>query len=228
MFDPDPRVIGQGIKKLRDNGVNVFGPVMRAECEYFNRGFVSVRTKSRPFITLKQARTKDGHLAKPDGSPLKITSKEQDIWSHTNLRFPADGIVCGVGTIMSDNPQLNTRLVQKNALQKEVPEPYRIILDPEGRIPLNSKVLTDGNQSRTMVIVSERAKKEVQAQISATSAMAIQCPVTGEEFDLPSLFQRIITPNGDYHGLTSLLIEGGKRTWESFKRSVMISSLMIV
>jgi diaminohydroxyphosphoribosylaminopyrimidine deaminase/5-amino-6-(5-phosphoribosylamino)uracil reductase len=57
---------GKGNEILRNAGVKIIGPVLRAECEYFSRGFVSVRTKGRPFITLKRALARDGSFANPE------------------------------------------------------------------------------------------------------------------------------------------------------------------
>lgn len=229
MQDPDIRMAGKGIVMLRDAGVNVVGPVLRAECEYFNRGFVSVRTKNRPFITLKQALARDGSFANPNGSPKKITNQTQDIWTHTNLRFPADGIVVGVGTILSDNPYLNTRLrlrapdgqarfTQKNALIKEVPEPYRIILDAELRTPITARVVTDAQSSRTMIVVRDDLAVDA-TEFTERGVIIIRCPYDGSSFDLDALFQELITLKGDYHGLTSLLIEGGAKTLKTFREA---------
>ncbi|HRH93307.1 MAG TPA: deaminase, partial [Candidatus Peribacteria bacterium] len=93
MRDPDPRVAGKGIAFLRKAGVEVVGPVLLEECMRFNRGFVSVRTKGRPWIVMQQARTPAGQFAAPDGGFLKIATKEQDTWTHSQLRAKNDAVL---------------------------------------------------------------------------------------------------------------------------------------
>ena len=96
MQDPDPRVAGKGIEILRKNKVQIEGPVLRAQCEWLNRGFISVRTKQRPWITVKSAHSSDGKIANDDGAPLAITDEAQNMWSHEHLRFTHDAILVGM------------------------------------------------------------------------------------------------------------------------------------
>lgn len=219
MMDPDERVRGKGIELLRQNGVHVEGPVLRAECEQQNRGFISVRTNIRPFITLKKAQSKDGSICNSDGSKKKITSNKQDIWSHTNLRFASDAIVVGIGTAVKDNPQLNTRLVQKNDLQIGLPECYRIILDPHLELQTTAKVIKVHDPDRTIIIHSKDAPTEKLHELKNTSIRLMTCAHDGKEFDLHELMKMLIAPEGDFHGITSILVEGGPKTWESFKKA---------
>ena len=222
MVDPDPRMAGKGNAILREAGLQVIGPVLRAECEYFCRGFISVRTKNRPFITLKRALARDGSFANPNGSPKKITSEAQDIWAHSHLRFPADGIVCGIGTILFDDPELNTRFAQNKELQNQVLGPYRIILDPHLNLPEDAKVVSDPSRDRTIIITrpldelsSDHQRKFLLFQDRGVRMMP--CDLHGEAFDLAQLFALLITPRDGYHGLTNLLIEGGAKTWKFFR-----------
>jgi len=110
MRDPNPAVAGKGIALLNKNSVQTFGPVLEQECKRLNRGFVSVMTKKRPWITLKRAVTADGRFANPDSSPLKITSSVQDVWAHQFLRARHDAILVGIGTVIADDPQLTMRI----------------------------------------------------------------------------------------------------------------------
>jgi diaminohydroxyphosphoribosylaminopyrimidine deaminase/5-amino-6-(5-phosphoribosylamino)uracil reductase len=183
MLDPDTRVSGRGAALLREAGLHVDVGVLRQECEWLNRGFVSVRTKGRPWITLKRAQTPDGRIANDDGSPLKITSPEQDAWSHTFLRATHDAILVGVQTIISDDPSLNTRFDQKK-------RPFlglRVVVDPHDRVPKTAKVLTDEYRDRTLVV---------------------------RDASWDALWQQLLD-----RGVTSVLVEGGQRTWDAFRRA---------
>lgn len=210
MFDPDTRVSGKGIEILRKAGVEVIGPIASAECEWFNRGFVSVRTKNRPWITLKKAMNSEQLTANSDGSRLMITSKEQDVWSHTFLRAKHDAILVGVQTIINDNPILDARLAGTDY------HPWRIILDPHGRTPLTAKVLTDNDTSSTIVITSDETHAK---NIEKSGALAFVVAMTGDSFEWDDLWKRLLSHHKHFDGVTSILVEGGEKTWESFKKA---------
>jgi diaminohydroxyphosphoribosylaminopyrimidine deaminase/5-amino-6-(5-phosphoribosylamino)uracil reductase len=212
MRDPDERVAGQGIARLRDAGVDVIGPVAQASCERLNRGFVSVRTKHRPWITLKRAQTKDGRIAHDDGSTLKITSPEQDAWSHGFLRAKHDAILVGVETIVRDDPTLDARLFGSHY------QPWRIVLDPHLRIPLTAKVVSDEKRTETLIVTSlERGESGEAIELQGRGVRVFPVATGEQGFDLESLWDVLIQPAEDYYGLTSILVEGGARTWQFFR-----------
>ncbi|OGJ56205.1 riboflavin biosynthesis protein RibD [Candidatus Peribacteria bacterium RIFCSPHIGHO2_02_FULL_52_16] len=218
MMDPDPRVSGKGIEILKAKGVNIIGPVLRAECERLNRGYINLRTKGRPWITLKKAQARDGSIAKPDGSPLKITSKEQDAWSHEWLRAKHDAILVGVGTITNDNPRLTL-----HELNKKFVQPYRIILDRSVRIPEASNVLCDEHRARTIVIISDKSATSDYAKALKEKGIRLEgIPMEGSNFSWDHLWKVLTTPKEDFFGITSLLVEGGSKTWEAFHSSGFI------
>ncbi len=215
MMDPDPRVSGEGIAILQKNGVSVTGPILRAECEWLNRGFVNVRTKQRPWITLKSARSADGRIANSDGSPFKITSPEQDQWSHRYLRARHDAILVGVQTVINDNPTLDARLSEKPDYH-----PWRIVLDPQGRIPHTSTVVTDVCATSTIVIVTPECAKNVEA-LKDNGVSIFVVPSTDNGFIWEELWQQLLASSGEFHGVTSVLVEGGEQTWSMFKNASM-------
>lgn len=222
MVDPDSRVSGKGIGILRSKGVNVLGPVLRAKCERFNRGFVSLRTRGRPWITLKKAQTRDGKIANPDGSPLKITSEEQDRWSHTFLRGESDAILVGVQTVIHDDPQLNKRLDQNKSMNSGI-NTYRIILDKSLKTPVDSKVVTDDDRNRTIIVTSQESLQTPQAQeLQKRGVIVWSCPLNGDQFDLAVLVKDLGTPAGEFHGIGSILVEGGEKTWKAFKKAGLV------
>lgn len=227
MRDPDPRVSGKGIEQLQSNGVTVIGPILQSECELLNRGFNSVRTKGRPYITLKRAQTRDGRVANDDGSPLAITSAEQDIHSHTHLRAMHDAILVGIGTIIKDNPRLDARLDSK----KRDLHPYRIILDPQLRIPLESVIATDDYRHRTIIVHSPIVTQEMEAakvELEQRGVALFEVPVIDGIFDWDQLWDALTTPKDNHHGLTSILVEGGRKTWEVFERAGMVDDEVIL
>ncbi|TSC58508.1 MAG: diaminohydroxyphosphoribosylaminopyrimidine deaminase / 5-amino-6-(5-phosphoribosylamino)uracil reductase [Candidatus Peregrinibacteria bacterium Greene0416_19] len=219
MRDSDPRVAGKGIALLQSQGLSVTGPVDLAECERLNRGFNAVRTLGRPWITLKMARTLDGRIANGDGSPLKITSTEQDRWSHTWLRSMVDAILIGVQTVMTDDPLLDTRFAQKLNTNTDQYYPLRFILDPSLRIPEYSKILTNSPHQTILVAAEDRAPADRISTLAQRGIRVMLAPLSGQAFDLAALFTLLVTPQSDYHGITSMLVEGGPKTWETFRRA---------
>lgn len=222
MIDPDTRVAGKGIALLRSKGITVIGPVARAACERLNRGFVTVRTKARPWITLKHARTRDGRTANTDGTRLMITSEEQNIWSHTYLRSETDAILVGIDTVLIDNPKLDTRLAHSNQQEKGI-NPYRILFDRSLKISEAANLLTDDRRTRTIIITSPENAESKKAQELLSRGVQIHgVPSDASGFDFDSLWKILLTPKGDYHGITSLLVEGGEKTWASFRKAGLI------
>lgn len=221
MKDPDKRVQGRGVGQLKTAGINVIGPVDTVGCRRFNRGYVSVREQGRPFVTLKSARTKDGKIANEDGSPLKITSQEQDEWSHEYLRAKHDAILVGVQTVLNDDPQLTVRL-NKKSIQEEW-QPRAIILDPSLRVPNDANIVRDGT-----ILVTASEDEETIDGLMEKGVRVIRLPVTDGEFDLTALMQILATPYEDYIGLTSILVEGGQRTWDSFKKQQLVDEEIVL
>ena len=135
-IDPNKTVKGGGIEKLESNGCNVTYGILKNECDYLNKRFFTYHKQRRPYVILKWAESNDGFI-----SPIK--SKREVYWisgekskklSH-KWRSEEHSILVGVQTIIDDNPILTTRLVDgKN--------PIRIVLDPNCRIPINSKVFS--------------------------------------------------------------------------------------
>lgn len=240
MRDPDARVAGKGSAMLQAQGVHVMGPFLRAECEFFNRGFTSVRTVGRPWVTIKMAKESSGRISNDNGSSLKITSQQQDEWSHTWLRAKHDAILVGVQTVINDNPLLNTRfdrnaellmkeglglnpknLSYKNSIQNS---PLRIILDPHLRMPLESRVC-DVTRQPTMLCVFPESMKEHARKVEVLRSKGVWVMGVAAKdaaFEWHALWHALLMPSSDYHGITSLLVEGGARTWQRFLGAGMV------
>lgn len=244
MHDPDVRVAGKGIEILQSHGVIVMGPVESVLCERLNRGFVSVRTQGRPYITLKKAMMPDGRISNVDGSSLKITSDEQNAWSHTWLRSTHDAILVGVGTVIADDPRLDIRLAsptpspsppstgsgQAGRGERQF-NPWRIVLDRTLRIQPDARVVTDDNRHRTIIVhgaIVDHDMNMTYDYLREQGVRLIEIPIIDDAFDWNALWQALITPDHDYHGLTSILVEGGTKTWEMCKQAGMMDEEIIL
>ncbi len=107
--DPDPRVRGRGIRRLREAGVEVIDGVLASNVEALDPGYFHHRRRGRPRVTLKWAATLDGQLAAADGSSQWITSPDARADAH-QLRAASDAVMVGAGTVLADDPRLDVRL----------------------------------------------------------------------------------------------------------------------
>ena len=74
MKDPNPKVSGRGIKKLRDHGLDVSLGILENESKRLNEFYIRYITTGRPFVILKTAMTLDGKIATPRGQSKWISS----------------------------------------------------------------------------------------------------------------------------------------------------------
>ena len=192
--DPNKLVNGSGIEKLRSSGCNVSVGIMNKECNELNKRFFTYHKHKRPFIILKWAESKDGFI-----SPIKpfktlrevnwISGEDAKKLSH-KWRSQEHSILVGVQTIIDDDPILTTRYVKgKN--------PIRLVLDPNSRIPVDSKILSD--TAKTIIF----SKKENKLIPNYTKAL---------NFDnIESILKSLYDMN-----IQSVLIEGGTKTINHF------------
>ncbi|MFO7966831.1 MAG: 2,5-diamino-6-(ribosylamino)-4(3H)-pyrimidinone 5'-phosphate reductase [Archaeoglobaceae archaeon] len=155
----------------------------------------------RPYIFINIASSADGKISDQNRAQIKI-SCEEDAGRVDRLRASSDGIMVGIGTVLSDNPRLTVKsekLREERVSQGRPPNPTRIIVDSKCRVPLDSQVLDYGNS--TIVAVSERAEKKRIEEISHKADVVI----TGKErVDLSGLAARLFE-----RGIGKLMVEGG-------------------
>lgn len=133
--DPDPRVAGEGIRSLREAGIDVTVGVGSDEIEQQLRPYLHHRRTGRPWVVSKIAATLDGRTAAADGTSKWITGEAARADVH-RLRAESDAIAAGAGTIRADDPQLTVRgIVAADGLPPRTP--LRVVL---GTAPLTARV----------------------------------------------------------------------------------------
>lgn len=105
--DPDPRVSGSGIERLRQAGLEVTVGVEEAACRQLNEAFIYSVQYQRPFGILKYAMTLDGKIAAEGGHSAWVTSPTARSWVH-RLRGTCDAVIVGGQTVRRDNPHLTS------------------------------------------------------------------------------------------------------------------------
>jgi len=139
-YDPNPTVRGQGVQVLKDAGIEVETGLLEAEAAHQMREFLHWCKHRTPIVTLKLAVDKHGSVDDRSQSAGRFTS-EGCLDAVHQLRKECDGILVGVETIIRDDPSLNIRRVPSER------QPLRVVIDPNGRIPQDAKVLTDGGDT---------------------------------------------------------------------------------
>jgi diaminohydroxyphosphoribosylaminopyrimidine deaminase/5-amino-6-(5-phosphoribosylamino)uracil reductase len=107
--DPDPRVAGAGIERMRDAGIEVITGVEEAAVRRNDPAYFHHRSTGRPLVTLKIATTLDGQSAAADGTSQWITGPDARRDAH-RLRSENDAVLVGNGTVLADDPRLDVRL----------------------------------------------------------------------------------------------------------------------
>jgi diaminohydroxyphosphoribosylaminopyrimidine deaminase/5-amino-6-(5-phosphoribosylamino)uracil reductase len=108
-IDPDPRVAGRGVERLRKAGIRVETGILAKDVEALDPGYFFHRRTGRALVTLKMATTLDGQAAAADGTSQWITGERARIDVH-ELRSRHDAVMVGSGTVIADAPRLSVRL----------------------------------------------------------------------------------------------------------------------
>ena len=214
MIDPDPRVAGRGIGKLKAAGVEVVGPLLADECAALNPGFIKRMTAGLPFVRCKMAMSSDGRTAMASGESKWITGEEarQDVqlW-----RARSSALISGIETILADNPSLNVRLDEV-----EVQQPLRVICDSQIRLPFNAKTLqTPGD----ILLVSALEKEFKTTQTIAANIEQIYFPNDENKIDLYALLKYLALEKE----CNEVLVESGSTLAGAFIKAGLVDEIIL-
>lgn len=211
MTDPDPRVAGGGIARLRAAGLAVEVGVMEAPARLLNRGFVSRLTRKRPFVRAKVGASLDGRTALPTGESQWITSPEAraDV---QRLRAESSAIMTGLGTVLADDPSLTVR-------PPPLRPPQRIIVDSRLRIACDAAVLHPAEEAIVATISDQGSRAEA---LRASGVRVIAAGARGGLVDLVVLMGVLAE-----FEINDLLVEAGPRLTGSLIREGLIDELVV-
>src|SRR5699024_10160469 len=210
--DPNEKVSGSGIEKLRQAGIQVEVGVLEKEAKNLNKAFFHYIKMKTPYITIKSAVSLDGKTATSTGESKWITCEEARLDVH-RYRHEHDAILVGVNTVIKDNPSLTTRLPQGGI------NPVRIILDTMLRTPVGAKVITD-QEAETWIIVGENVNEQ-KKQIFSSKPYVKVIQLQQEQINIDDVL-RILGSKGDM----SLMVEGGAEVNASFLESRHINQII--
>lgn len=214
-LDPNPKVSGQGIELLKENGVNVRVGVAEENCKIINQAYFKYIRSRIPFVTLKLACTLDGKIATMTGDAKWIGSENQRNFTH-RLRKKVDAVLVGIETVLIDDPQLTARLRKKASVQ-----PVPIVLDSRLRIPIESRLLKI--HKSPLIITTDKADLEKKNNLEQLgSRVLILNSSKNGKIDLPSLLKKL----GELE-ITSVLIEGGSRVAASALNQRVVDKIVL-
>lgn len=161
--------------------------------------------RDNPAIVAQIGQSLDGRIATPSGDAQDVSGADGLQHLH-RLRALVDGVVVGVKTALQDDPQLTVRLVKGN-------NPARVVIDPAGRLPDTSRVLTDTSARRIIVQAVDRAR--------AADIEVVTLPRTDWicASDIVTALRGL--------GLKNLLIEGGGVTIAQFLEEGLLDHLHV-
>ena len=216
--DPDPRVAGEGLHRLRAAGLDVEVGLGAEEAAEVNAGFLSRLRLGRPLVTFKLATSLDGRIATATGESQWITGPPARERAHA-LRASHDAIMVGTGTVVVDDPQLTCRLPGLGHRS-----PVRVVIDRHLRIPPASRIIADARRVPTWVLTLRSADPSRRAAFLANGVTLIDFNDDGEgQIDLAAALGVL----GE-RGITRLLVEGGARLAAAFFRARLVDRLVWV
>ena len=213
--DPDPRVAGGGLSRLRAAGIAVESGLCAAEAAEVNAGFFSRLRLGRPLVTLKLATSLDGRIAIASGESQWITGPPARERAHA-LRAAHDAIMVGTGTVLADDPQLTCRLP---GLAHR--SPVRVVIDRHLRIQASMQLAASARDVPTWILTLPSADPsrrqalldngvtviDIEADADGTIGLASALAALGER------------------GITRLLVEGGGRLAAALARARLVDRI---
>ena len=203
-LDSNPQVAGIGRARIEAAGIGTTVGVCEAEAQALNAGFLQVMAGGRPYVRLKIAASLDGRTAMDSGESKWITGAaaraEVQHW-----RAISGAVITGIGTILADDPLLNVRAVADATPLGEIPQPLRVVLDRQGRMPREAQLL---QQPESVLLVG------------ATQLNGVE---SWPQMDLADLLNRL----RDDKQIRDVLVEAGATLSAAFLQADLVDELII-
>ena len=201
MVDPDPRVRGRGLRRLKAAGVRTAVGVLGPQARALNEPFITRVSRGRPFVTVKIAQSLDGRISDSKGRSRWISGPAARRWAH-RLRSEQDALLVGVNTVLADNPRLTVRFRSGNR------NPLKIVLDSSLRTPSKARLFSGGG--RVLIATTRRASRQRENRLRGAGAEVIRLPGRAGRVHFPGVLKMLAR-----RGISKLMIEGGSEVTAS-------------
>jgi len=203
-LDPNPEVSGKGREELETAGIKTYVGEMEQEAWRLIEAHAKFITTGRPFVTAKYAMTLDGRIATGTGDS-KWISNEASRNHVQQMRYEADAILVGVGTVLADNPMLSVRIGENSVRSAKL----RVIVDTNGRTPAGAQLFKE--LGRVLIATTDLIQNDVERQYTELGAEVLKLPRKDAMVDLDALLNALGQRN-----ITSIIAEGGGIVLGSF------------
>ena len=211
LLDPDPRVAGTGVQRLRDAGVEVTTGLLADEAYQQNLPFFTRVTKGRPLVHLKLAATLDGYVATESGHSQYVTG-DAAREAVQAMRRELSSIAVGVKTVLADNPRLTVHAGGR--------QPTRIVFDSRLQTPPDARLFSEpGN---TVIYCTREASEQKRHRFETLPRVEV-VPVEAGHDGRVHLAKAL--KNVADRGLNSMLLEGGPTLASAFLREGLVDEL---
>ena len=181
MVDPDSRVAGGGINRLRQAGIDVKVGVEEAACQRLNEAFVHRILRQRPFGILKYAMTLDGKIAATTGHSAWVTGSAARTGVH-QLRANCDAVIVGGNTVRQDNPLLTTHGLSDH-------NPLRVVMSRRLDLPTEAQ-LWDTTEFATLVLTAAGANPSFQKTLKEKGVEVVELSTLRPATAMAHLYDR--------------------------------------
>lgn len=215
MIDPDPRVSGKGIEKLKSYGIKVFTNIGENKINEFYYDYITHRKEKRPGITLKIAASLDGKIATYSGDSKWISCEESRRFVH-KCRHYTDAVMIGKGTLIKDNPQLTPYLLKNAHYPGRVIVSTKLDLDPDLKIFSQDKNIT--------IIAYCDDKIKNHKLLNRQNIELLKCNKNSKgKVDLKDLIYKLAEK-----GIVSLFVEGGNKLSTELLELKLVDKLYLI
>jgi diaminohydroxyphosphoribosylaminopyrimidine deaminase/5-amino-6-(5-phosphoribosylamino)uracil reductase len=212
--DPNPRVAGAGIERLKAAGIAVSVGILENEARALNPGFFSRFARGRPYVRLKLAMSLDGRTAPAGGGAIWISS-EASRADVQRWRARSSAVLTGAGTVRTDDPRLDVRWSYGPWLR----QPLRVVLDATLSCPPDAKIFA---REGALVFASEEAAPAAAARLAARRVAMERVPAIGGRLDLTAVLTRLSGLD-----VNELLVECGPRLAAAFLEQRLVDEWIL-
>lgn len=219
-LDPNPLNRQKGVRYLRRCGVKVEVGVLEGEVREQNKGFFTVMTAKRPFVTLKMAETLDGKIATHNGSSRWVSSSKSREFVH-QLRTEQDAVLVGANTFYADNPRITAPSGAECLVHGK---PWKIIMISDKTWTSKARIFEDDRL--TILVFAASKAKSVMKTVNKIKRSFTLLPVKDKKgrIDIAELLKKLAAL-----GITKLLVEGGgELAWSFIKAGCVDCAIWII